>query len=561
MKEILFKDITSIVLEKDRVSTELNSDKWHAIDYEINDFSGKMIYAKAGMDVKPITLDFGVTGEWDVYLGSMNMGGDNSTTISLNGEKHLVRSFGWMSYLSTEWIEENYFKTIDFSKNKFVLSARTDLGRNASLCYVRLVKREEKDVEKERNTIYHFDTDYFAEEEYKSVDEMISRIDLLKDASAEALVHESVGFIYGDVIKGRETIKGLPNHHEDVTVKNYENKEYITHRIIEKIRSIGAKAYVGLRHQVGRFVFPHLSAARRSYNAFEECNKNFAVKTRLGKDCGMLSFAYPEVRKFAIDNIINEIQLGWDGISLFFHRGTFVGFEKPVMDKVMALYGVEANRLPRSDERLTSVMCGFVTDFMRELKTEIEKTFDRKIDINVNTLYGVKDSFEFGFDVKTWAKEGLVDSISQGLMAFSENLEGCVGNDGLIDLNKYEEYLSKWFTVWRDIPYSEERVLEGSIDYIEAISGTSVKFYPTLGWERDEPSVVLPTVEKLRRLGLNKFYSWNTNHKAKHLHIFNMEKFAINGSNEEYDAKGVKYKRVLSLAGTDISENSPNWRG
>ena len=561
MEEILIKDITSVILEKENVSSKLCLDKWHAIDYEIGDFSGKMIYAKTGMNVKPITLDFGVTGEWDVYFGSMNMGGDSSPTISLNEEKHLVRSFGWMSYLSTEWIEENYFKTIDFTNNKFVLSARTDLGRNASLCYVKLVKKDKKVAEQtEKNIIYHYDCDYFAEENYNSVDELLSRIDLLSDGGAEALVHESVGIIYCEPKTGAKTISCIPNLHTQEKIKNYENKELITHRIIDKTHSIGAKAYVGLRHQVGRFVFPSLATAAYTYNEFEENHREWSVKTRLGKDCGMLSLAYPEVRKFAIEHIINEIKLGWDGISLFFHRGTFVGFEKPVMDKVKALYGLDANRLPRSDKRLTNVMCGFVTDFMRELRAEIDKTFDRKIDVNVNTLYDIKANVEFGFDVATWAKEGLIDSVCQGLMAFTENLDGCVEN-GLIDLDKYEKYLAKWFTVWRDIQYDETRTLEGTIDYLEAVADTKTKFYPTLGWERDDPSRVLPTVEKMRRMGINNFYSWNTNHKAKHLHILNMEKYAINSIDEEGESKQVKYKRVLSLDGTDISENSPNWRG
>ena len=560
MEELIFGDITKTAIEKDRFSNVLSEDKWHAVKYETGYVSGVMVYAKSNMKPQPLTLDFCVAGKWHVYLGCMNMGGDTTATFSFTGKDGFfpVRTFGWMAYLPTEWIEENYFGVVDFTDNKLVLSARTDLGRNASLCYIRLVKCGGKSKEKKKNIIYHYDCDYYREENHKTLSEKVKRIEMLADGSAEILVHETNCFGNAEIGKNIYPFIDKDEMKKELSIQS--DRPETDKEVIKLSHTLGIKAYAGLRLQMGNFCFPS-SSGTFWFNEFENHNRKYSVKTRLGKGCGMLSYAYEEVRKYVIDLIVKEVASGWDGVSLFFHRGTFIGFETPVADKVKELYGVDANTLPRRDERLKSVLCSFLTEFMVELDSALKKKFDRKIEVNVITLYGAEESKRFGFDVKTWAEKGLIDSVSQGLMAFTENLGDSVGQDGIIDLEKYEKYLAEWFTVWRDIPFNEERLLSGAKEYLQALCGTNVRFCATLGWERDEPERVMNVVDELRRMGITHFNSWNTNHKAKHLHVLNFEKYYAGGSLEEYEDKKVKYKRVLSLDGMDISENTPNWRG
>lgn len=76
-------------------------------------------------------------------------------------------------------VRKNYLGEDSFADNNLVLSARTDLGRNASLCYVKLVKSNGKSKEINKKIIYHFDCDYYTEEKYKNVSETVKRIKML----------------------------------------------------------------------------------------------------------------------------------------------------------------------------------------------------------------------------------------------------------------------------------------------------------------------------------------------------------------------------------------------
>ena len=89
----------------------------------------------------------------------------------------------------------------------------------------------------------------------------------------------------------------------------------------------------------------------------------------------MCSYAYPEVRRKVIDNLMTIMDREYDGLCLVFNRGTFVAFEQPICDPVYERYGIDARKLPMCDERYNSVVGSFVTEFLRELRERLDKHF------------------------------------------------------------------------------------------------------------------------------------------------------------------------------------------
>jgi len=559
MAEHKFYDLSLLVSETDELSASPTQNKWQVIDYEAADFQGKLLFADVDSSPKSLTLDPRVKGKYHVYLGLINPKGDGfggtSTGFGILSDGAKTQIFAvrpdvcWKSH---EWFEESYYGVFDLTDEKFVLSKPCLLGINSALAWIRLVSADE--VEKTNVNpcmAYHFDLDYFDEDRYNNIEESLGRIRMISDGSPELILHERFPLCNLSFEKehraGSEEIKWGKYY--------FDHLEEVDRAIISEAHSMGAKIYASYRIQAGGFGFfaDHLNGTFED-KWFSE-HPEFRCKTRDGRTVNTSSFAYPEVRRRIVEMIKNGSD-GFDGVCVFFHRGTFVAFEEPVRRMVYEKYGVDATRLPMSDPRLNEVMCHFINLFMRELRAALG---DKK-DINAIVFYGVTDSKSFGYDVKTWVDEGLVSSISQGLMTHFEELDGILDCDGLIDMEKYKKALTERPVVCRSFAADYERVTKGAME-LKEVCGDKAELYATLGWERTDVNNVIAIIDELKSVGIKKFISWNTNHKAKVLRRLNLEKYYAAGCAELYEKRKTRYIRTMSIAGYDISTYNTDWKG
>ena len=557
-KEILVADIPAHVTEKDRLSDSFSSDKWRVMPYETAGISGRMLWANAETFPQDVSVELNARGKYRVYLGMINMGGNTTTGIRFSNDdgKTQLRTFSHTGWSSVEWFEEVYFKTVELDGQTLVVSKPKGYpaADNSALAWIRLVPAPVEAIKKEKTLAYHFDLDYYAEDEYKTPAEYLGRVKMLDDGGMGVLLHEKL------------PIKDFSHvDWEKVTAreKQYlfysQNQEEVERELIEYARATGVKIYASYRIEAGGFISPFDSVKQIYNDVWCEDNKELRCQTRDGRYVDVCSYAYPSIRKQVIEMLVNGSK-NYDGVCVFFHRGTFVAFEKPVREAVMEKYGVDACRLPKSDPRLHNVLCYFITLFMRELREELDKLGGKRKEINAIVYHTVEDSKYFGYDVETWVNEGLVDSVSQGLMTHYEDLTDCLDEEGLVDLEKYEKELGKRFTITRDYSHNTELIVRGAKDFLRICEGKA-DFYATLAWESAEAWLTLGLVDELKKLGVQKFISWNTNHKAKYLRRFNAEKFYAAGSKEEYESKSFRHLRTLSLDGKDISQYNPNWKG
>ena len=179
---------------------------------------------------------------------------------------------------------------------------------------------------------------------------------------------------------------------------------------------------------------------------FMQENPEWRTYDRNGDEISAMSYAYPEVRKFMVDELVNMARSGCDAVTLIWHRGIpYVLFEKPVADRFFELYGEYPYELPLDDPRLNALHCEIMTGLMREIRTALDAEFGKgKIGLHVRTLYSPYDTKYVGLDVEQWAKEGLIDAVISYPVRFHEMLPDEVWKDEAhtrIDLEKYTKFV------------------------------------------------------------------------------------------------------------------------
>jgi hypothetical protein len=146
-----------------------------------------------------------------------------------------------------------------------------------------------------------------------------------------------------------------------------------------------------------------------------------------------MSFAFPEVRAYKLAIIDELLAYDIDGLFIDWIRTGDVrdnpqtdaagsadsGYETPLVAQFKKTFGGDAHDVPNDDERWVRLRAEPQTLFMRDLRAKV-KAARRKIPIAVMVGHpwhyrGFEDKIDGNLrglllDVKTWAKEGLMDS-------------------------------------------------------------------------------------------------------------------------------------------------------
>ncbi len=542
-------------------------DKWLDLPYEAGEMRGRALVATDMYEPAPLSLTLGVRGWHRIYLGLLRFSGGNRSGIAVqlgNGGKTLLepkaRAPHWMAH---EWIEECFYRAADLSDLTLHLEKPRGAAQHwtSGVAYIRLVKMSDEEVaaycsSEGGHTSFHFDLDFTAELDYRTVEECIGRVEMLEGTGGGILFLEppydgclaesSQKRVYYTASQEERVRKG---------VALSQNKDAYCSAVINKAKTMGFRTCAAMRMQMTDFVFP---LALYHYDSGVGVRyPQYQCKTRDGRTVETLSYAYPEVRRMAVEGLLPQLARGFDGLLLIFNRGMHIAFEQPVIDRVRALYGVDARRLPFADERLHGVLCEYMTDFMRELRAAVRAAYGEQKRIYVVGFYDAAASKHFGLDLETWAREDLIDGVCQGLMTHFEELGGCLDEDCLIDLDKFRAENARRPVLRRIHGNDHAMILNGALELRPICERYGKEFLATLLWENATPADTLRMAEELREIGVDKFFSWNANHKARFPDLWNAERAIARG----VPCEEVRYVRVLSFAGYDISSFHQNWRG
>jgi len=122
-----------------------------------------------------------------------------------------------------------------------------------------------------------------------------------------------------------------------------------------------------------------------------------------------LSYAYPEVQEFFLDVLEEAAQRDIMGVNLDYLRNyPFFGFEEPLVAGFKRRYGIDP---PGPDvERWWRYRAEFMTDFLRKLRARLDEAEQRlRHPIRISARIDYRHYLEWGLDIETWIKEGLLD--------------------------------------------------------------------------------------------------------------------------------------------------------
>lgn len=561
-KEIVFSNLSELIEEKDRISNEYVKDKWKIFSYSTGKYSGNMLVSPEDSYPESISFDMNLSGMYHIYVCLPKF--SNSTNyINLK----LSEDLGYIGILASnhapfnwtpnEYLEEVYWKTADLTGQKIMIrKPRSAWLRAPGIAWIRCVPAEEKTpLILKRCVQMHLDEDIAAVDSFENDNDYLAKLYPIKDSNAEFVSFE-FSFDYDKVPEQKNAhLLHMDAMWDENMYKYISKKDMIYKKAVNFAKENGFSIYAANRMELGNFI---TSYTRYGWNMnFVNDNPQFLCRTRTGTMVNACSYAYPEVQNFVITQFVNMVKYGFDGITLIYHRGLHIGFDKPVLDRFGELYpNVDPHLLPFSDERLHSVWCEFMNEFMVKLR----KAVGNETKINVITDYSLKTSKHLGLDVEFWAKNGLIDSVSQADMEIFEDLEGCMddNNPALIDIEKYEYQLTQKNVVKRNFCKNVDKVCQYIPEY-ENLKSYGVDVFHVLPWMFTTlPDEYSKIIEQMKTAGASKFLCWNTNHVMNDLPEWNTIKTI---GNKPIKKPLREFHRVLSLDGYDVSQFNPNWRG
>ena len=572
MEGIVYSNLKEIVKNKEAISTDVNTDKWGVMPFQAGEVTGECLIAAELAYPEDLVIAPPLKGWHKIYIATSRLFDGYSFDIKMDDDRFFMPTRKTSYAPTTNWtgmerVQEFFYRAADMTDSEIIIRKSGEII--TPFFWLRFVPMTEEEVaeykeymnpEGHRNMHFHFDGDTNLWLGSETEEVLLVRAQMLKNTDAKIVTYEQIEpLVSYDIPKDQyRRLRKWTNKYCDENEKVAAKVADVAKLRIDYIHEIGAKAYVGIRPCLGDSERRILGSG--SYMKIVQEHPEWHMKTRDGRDLDIVSYAYEGVQNWMINFAKSTVDLGFDGVSMLMHRGMFIAFEQPVLDEFAKRHdGLDARLVPMDDKRLKDVWCDFMTAFFRRLRKELNEYAGRHVPINVITGYTPEISRRIGVDVEALCREGLVDHICQDSMETYETLDGCLTEDGLIDMEKYKEKLLRENTVWRNFGEIWNKTEEGAPLFVEICEKYGVEFFGQRAYYGGNPVKHLDWVKKMRALGVKNFNFFNYCHYVQDLPLwYTMTKLG-HEVNEEYCTPN-QY-RMISLDGVDVSTYLPHWRG
>jgi len=500
---IILSDLAEACINKEVLSTARRTDKWETISYETATISGTMLSAFELASPQPAKIKVNLSGWHKIYVSLMGNPQNNRSFLKLTGDKALsafTTDYVDIHRVMWKWesFEESFWKCADLTGQDIEIVKRNGTCLVGShVAWFRFVPMTEEEVQEWKAEDARTDTkrifattDMFSVHVFEApvtLNDWLIRIENLKHSDVEILTLD----------RDQNFEHYVDPHSENASFLNEERKAlsylYPAHSkdatftaLINYAHEIGIKAYISRRMGLPNDApFPY---DQEAYGIpFSKEHPEYRCINRDGVPTDVLSFAYPEVQQYVIDQFVDFAKLDCDGITLIYTRGIpYVLFEKPVLDAFAQRYpGLDPRELPLADPRIQRVHCTIMTEFMRKLRFAMDgaciKLGRRKMAIHAYVGTSLSDNRMFGLDVETWARERLIDSISAYPLKIRERLEDVMqkSHPDRIDLAAYSKKQREGYhkILHRYVEYAQHIELEHVREYVALSKQYPVKVY------------------------------------------------------------------------------------
>ncbi len=575
MEGIVFSNLNEIVKNKEVISETQTHDVWGIMPFETAEVQGLgVVTTDVGLPA-PLVLSPKLTGWHKVYIGAIDMSGEIMLQVKLDNEDAytmLSNSRGKAtpkSWTQTEMVREMFFTCADLTDRELIIRKNKHYPRITCIVWIRCVPMTEAEIEAykayvdpsvKRNLHVHYDNAFDYRHGVDSEEDAILRYLPLRNSHAKICSQE----ILNDVVDPEvfsDQCRILSSRHQNLAcvkdVKISEKMDWLVKTRADYLHSIGVQFYAAFRMSLANVGTPWAPYARY---AFVTEHPEYYMKTRDGRTVTVCSYAYPEVRRFVIEYFKRAVARGYDGVSLITHRGMHLAFEQPVLDEFARRYdGLDARRVPMDDPRLKDLWGEYMTQFVRELRTELDATFGRHVPINVITGHTPEVSRRVGIDIEALCKEGLIDHFCAETMSTYEDLTDCLADDGLIDLEKYKEQLGKRHVVARCFGYDRVGVEEGTPQFAAIAEKYGVEFFAGMNPSARTAPEFVEWIEMQKKCGAKCISFFNYLEYTQSIEIMTA---ASRTAHDTIDPSYYtpNFYRLMSFDGCDWSTYLQNWR-
>ena len=454
-QEFIFSDLGSLCEPREAISHNRHKDKWCSYSYSTADFKGSMLVSP--MDSKPcdVSLNPGLKGWHKIYVGlyapayytaeiELKLSDDTAfTRLSTCAPRTFARHI----------VEDVFWKCAFMDGESIVIGKHLSecCERHAIIAWIKLVPMTDEEINTYVNEKGRTDTKrIYATNDMHG---MLCCYDMSREHAWKSVVHE-----YADSDTEWLAIENISHNNGKITDCSPEEfsffrsadkafynsfKSCFSRDVLRDLVSYGQK--MGLKMCVSMrvcewgmdFPFDRIHFEQQ----FAKDNPHLRCIDRDGDITEYMSYMYPEVQDYIINEFINMASTGCDAVQLLLSRGwPFILFEKTYTDLFYKRYGEDARLLPLDDKRIVELKCEIMTNFIRKLRRALDDAGYQKTELHAKVLFSVYDNRLVGLDLDAWAREGLVQRIVSDERRIREILPESVMHDGKIDLEKYSQY-------------------------------------------------------------------------------------------------------------------------
>ena len=221
-------------------------------------------------------------------------------------------------------------------------------------------------------------------------------------------------------------------------------------------------------------------------DTFYDRHAEWRGQDREGRRTPIMAYTYEGVRQFAVSLFREMAQHPIDGVCpLYNRRLPLVEYEPPLVEGFMREFGADPRELDERDPTWLAYRSRVLTQFMRELRQamdEVSREQGRAKPIAVSAVVEGTEAANafFGCDLKTWAQEGLVDTLIP--------------------------YVSDWETRGDVAPWADARELDY---FLDAVDGTSCVLAPNVMPRSMSPEDFRRRAATIYGAGVEHLFFWD----------------------------------------------------
>jgi len=483
---------------------------WRAIDYATDTFSGVMLVATEESDAPDVTYPVKRDGWHEVYVGIYRKPFEERKQVAVKLTDD--PAFTELSGLPGEkdhrenWIDEIFWKAADLTGRGITLSQITlPTPRHAWVAYIKLVPLSDRRVaeieadRRRKDTKRLFvHTDAHFSNVNGSKQELLKYLVPLRNTDVARVYWEAGGgdrVLYFSKLAqdfsaplrnsgGADSVffpRKIDREWAETWAAYHRNRVDPLRVAAEFAHKIGVELHASYR--TAGFVYP--PPHDDLYGAFAREHPELFCVDRDGTKLARVSYAFPETRQYVISLFREMAEYPIDGVCVLYNRRPpLVAYEAPLVEGFKSRFGLDPRQLDPHDERWLRFRFEVLTQFMRELRAEMDAVGTKqkrakRLAISA-VVFREEENLLHGMDLKTWIKDGLVDTI----IPYSSSVR----------LNSYE---SAWEKP-EDIAY-----------FVSLVKGTECRLAPNLMPRELTAKQYRQKADFLYRSGVERFFFWD----------------------------------------------------